>query len=247
MSGSVLCQLEIPDGAIAQARASADWLCVNAAPARPFDVEADLVVANRYELEVIGPQTRARRADAGRGGRGAARGRERGRARRARRRSMRSTGLPPAMRSRRLSSSRCSRGASARRRCAAPVLRERSQPRASARSRRFRRRTRSTRYSPLMATPILLDCDPGHDDAIALLLALASPELEVLGVYHGRRQPDAGEDDRERDSRSRLRRPWTTCRSPQAPPRRSCASRTSPRTSTASRGLDGPELPRAAP
>lgn len=33
-----------------------------------------------------------------------------------------------------------------------------------------------------MTTPILIDCDPGHDDAIALLLALASPELEVLGV-----------------------------------------------------------------
>jgi inosine-uridine nucleoside N-ribohydrolase len=33
-----------------------------------------------------------------------------------------------------------------------------------------------------MATTILLDCDPGHDDAIALLLALASPELELLGV-----------------------------------------------------------------
>jgi inosine-uridine nucleoside N-ribohydrolase len=33
-----------------------------------------------------------------------------------------------------------------------------------------------------MTTPVILDCDPGHDDAIALLLALASPELELLGV-----------------------------------------------------------------
>jgi inosine-uridine nucleoside N-ribohydrolase len=34
---------------------------------------------------------------------------------------------------------------------------------------------------------IILDCDPGHDDAIALLLALASPEVELLGVttVHG--------------------------------------------------------------
>jgi purine nucleosidase/pyrimidine-specific ribonucleoside hydrolase len=38
-----------------------------------------------------------------------------------------------------------------------------------------------------MSVPIVLDCDPGHDDAIAMLLALASPEVELLAVttVHG--------------------------------------------------------------
>lgn len=42
------------------------------------------------------------------------------------------------------------------------------------------------------ALPIIIDCDPGHDDAIALILALASPKLKVLAVTTsaGNQTPD---------------------------------------------------------
>jgi ribokinase len=52
--GAVLCQLEIEDAAVVAARAAADWFCVNAAPARPLPAAAQLVVANRYELDAVG-------------------------------------------------------------------------------------------------------------------------------------------------------------------------------------------------
>jgi ribokinase len=51
-SGDVLCQLEIPVETVAANAAAADWFCLNAAPARPVDVEPDLLVVNRYEYEV---------------------------------------------------------------------------------------------------------------------------------------------------------------------------------------------------
>ncbi|WP_127503767.1 nucleoside hydrolase [Actinoplanes solisilvae] len=33
-----------------------------------------------------------------------------------------------------------------------------------------------------MAEPVIIDCDPGHDDALALLLAVGDPRLRLLGV-----------------------------------------------------------------
>ncbi|MBL3700474.1 nucleoside hydrolase [Leucobacter luti] len=34
----------------------------------------------------------------------------------------------------------------------------------------------------MTARPVIIDCDPGHDDAIAILLAVASPSIDLLAV-----------------------------------------------------------------
>jgi len=53
-SDAVLCQLEIPDGAVVSAWEQCSGIfCLNAAPARPLDVDPDLTVVNRYEFEVL--------------------------------------------------------------------------------------------------------------------------------------------------------------------------------------------------
>jgi pyrimidine-specific ribonucleoside hydrolase len=33
-----------------------------------------------------------------------------------------------------------------------------------------------------MPKPVIIDCDPGHDDAMALMLAVASPEIDLVAV-----------------------------------------------------------------
>jgi ribokinase len=51
---AVLCQLEIPDAAVLAAWEECTGLfCLNAAPARPVSVDADLTVVNRHELGTL--------------------------------------------------------------------------------------------------------------------------------------------------------------------------------------------------
>ena len=51
---AVLCQLEVPDEAVLAAwEACTGLFCLNAAPARPVSVDADLTVVNRHELEAL--------------------------------------------------------------------------------------------------------------------------------------------------------------------------------------------------
>jgi ribokinase len=52
VDGNVLCQLEIPIDVVSAVAESAAFFCLNAAPAKPVDLEPDLLVVNRYEYEV---------------------------------------------------------------------------------------------------------------------------------------------------------------------------------------------------
>ena len=51
---AVLCQLEVPDDAVLSAwEATAGLFCLNAAPARPIELDPDLTVVNRFELDSL--------------------------------------------------------------------------------------------------------------------------------------------------------------------------------------------------
>ena len=51
--GAVLCQLEVPDEVVATAAEGASFFALNAAPARPVDLEPDLLIVNQLEHEVV--------------------------------------------------------------------------------------------------------------------------------------------------------------------------------------------------
>ncbi|MEJ7695376.1 MAG: nucleoside hydrolase [Candidatus Limnocylindrales bacterium] len=55
--------------------------------------------------------------------------------------------------------------------------------------------------------PLILDCDPGHDDALAIVVALARPEARPAGHHDGGRQRGPGRDDAQRLSGADSRRP----------------------------------------
>ncbi|HXR12412.1 MAG TPA: nucleoside hydrolase [Gaiellaceae bacterium] len=93
-----------------------------------------------------------------------------------------------------------------------------------------------------MSTPIVIDCDPGHDDAIAILLALASPEVELRGI-----STVAGNQTVDKTTRNALkvlelagRSDVPVVRGADAPLRRPL--RTAAHVHGES-GLDGPDLP----
>ncbi|MBQ2084289.1 MAG: nucleoside hydrolase, partial [Firmicutes bacterium] len=49
-------------------------------------------------------------------------------------------------------------------------------------------------------TKIILDCDPGHDDAVAIMLAAGSPKIELLGIT-----TESGNQTIEKTSRNALK------------------------------------------
>jgi inosine-uridine nucleoside N-ribohydrolase len=95
-----------------------------------------------------------------------------------------------------------------------------------------------------MTIPVVIDCDPGHDDAVAILLALASPEVELRGI-----STVAGNQTIDKTTRNALkvlelagRTDVPVVRGADAPLRR--ALRTA--TVHGESGLDGPDLPEPA-
>ena len=92
-------------------------------------------------------------------------------------------------------------------------------------------------------TPIILDCDPGHDDAIAILLAVASPELDLRAVTTVSGNQTLDKTTEQRAARARARRPHATSPCTRAPTRPFVRQRDVAAHVHGESGLDGPDLP----
>ena len=93
-----------------------------------------------------------------------------------------------------------------------------------------------------MSVPIVLDCDPGHDDALALMLAVSSPEVELIGVT-----TVAGNQTVEKTTTNALK-VLELCGRSDVPVARGAADPLVRRRDVAAHvhgesGLDGPDLP----
>lgn len=92
--------------------------------------------------------------------------------------------------------------------------------------------------------PIIIDCDPGHDDAIALVLALASDKLDVLGITSS-----SGNQTIEKTTRNARRIcEFLGCQDTPIAQGRSAPILNEGRTAAGAHGetgLDGPTLPEA--
>ena len=92
--------------------------------------------------------------------------------------------------------------------------------------------------------PIVIDCDPGQDDALAILLALGSPdELEVLAVTAVAGNVPLALTEKNARKMRRARRPAPTSRCTPAATGRWCATSVTAEYVHGATGLDGAELP----
>ena len=238
----MLCQLEVSDEVVLAAAEKASFFALNAAPARVLDLEPDLLVVNRLEYEVVKRGKLVAVTDGANGAVLYENGRQIAGSASPEIIPVDGTGAGDAFTAALVVS--LLDGAAVRGLAATSVHRGRLRRRDARRAELAadRERARGLAEADLMAPPIIIDCDPGHDDAIALMLAVASPELELLGVT-----TVAGNQTLEKTTANALRVLELTgradVRSPRAPPSRSSASGTVAAHVHGETGLDGPDLP----